>query len=169
MTDLTEHKPSDSASFVGFPFLPAAPTPDGKRAPRRSSWRIALRCRLRRNALDRELAAGADPDSNECRHRRASQLTTQSNRDMLAEGYERYLVAATSVFPLDAVPANWRGIRAATPRLEHLVQRLREDRSVRAQGVARARLLLTQRKSALHAKDNDSHLLDEVRSALAFL
>jgi hypothetical protein len=169
MTGLTEHKPSHIPWFMGFPFLPAPPTPDGTRAPLRSSWRIALRCRLRRNAIDRELAAGANPDSSECRHLRASQLTTESNREALAAAYERFLVAATSVSPLDAVPANWRGIRAARPRLEHLVQRLRGDRSVRAQGVARARLLLTERDSALHAKDGDSRLLDEVSSTLALL
>jgi hypothetical protein len=169
MTDLTEQKPSPSPGSTGFPSLPVPPTTDGTRAPQRSSWRVALRCRLRRNAIDRELAAGTNPESSPCRHLRAAQLTTEGNREALAAAYERFLVASTSVFPLDAVPANWRGIRAARTRLEHLVQRLREDRSVRAQGVARARLLLTERDSALHAKDGDSRLLDEVHSTLALL
>lgn len=135
----------------------------------RSSWLTALGCRLRRNAVDRELAAGADPDSSECRHLRASELTGESNRQALAVAYERHIVAATSSPPLDVVPVNWRGVRAATPRLDRLAQRLREDPGVRAQGVARARLLLTDRKSALYDKGDDSGLVHEVRSTLALL
>jgi hypothetical protein len=134
-----------------------------------SSWLTALRCRLRRNAVDRELAAGADPDSSECRHLRASELTGESNRQALAAAYERHIVAATSSPPLDVVPVNWRGVRAATPRLDRLSQRLREDPGVRVQGVARARLLLTDRESALYDKDDDSGLVHEVRSTLALL
>ena len=126
----------------------------------RSSWLTALRCRLRRNAVDRELAAGADPDSSECRHLRASELTGESNRKALAAAYERHIVAATSSPPLDVLPVNWRGVRA---------QSLREDPGVRVQGVARARLLLTDRESALYDKDDDSGLVHEVRSTLALL
>jgi RecB family endonuclease NucS len=64
---------------------------------------------------------------------------------------------------------NWRGVRAATPQLERLVERLREDPGVRVQGIARARLLLTDADSALYAKDDDLRLADEVRSTLALL
>jgi hypothetical protein len=133
------------------------------------NWLITLRCRLRRNAIDRELAGGADPDSSGCRHLRASELTGESNRKALAAAYERHIVAATSSPPLDVLPVNWRGVRAATPRLDRLAERLRKDPGVRAQGVARARLLLTDRDSALYAKDDDSSLVDEVRSTLALL
>jgi hypothetical protein len=129
----------------------------------------ALRCRLRRNAIDKELAAGADPDSGECHHRRASELTSESNRQALAAAFERHLAAATSFPPLDVLPVNWHGVRAATPRLERLVKRLREDPGVRVQGIARARLLLTDADSALYAKDDDTRLADEVRSTLALL
>jgi hypothetical protein len=171
MTDLSKHKPSHDPWLVGFPFLsaPRPPARSPKREPLRRSWLIALRCRLRRNAIDRELAGGADPDSNECRHLRASQLTSQSNRETLAAAYERLVRAATSFPPLDVLPVNWRAVRAARPRLERLAQRLREDRGVRAQGVARARLLLADRDSALHARERDARLLDEVRSTLALL
>ncbi len=169
MTDLSERKPAHSPWLMGFPFLPAPRTPNAGREPLRSSWLTALRCRLRRNAIDRELAAGADPESSECRHLRASQLTTQSNREALAAGYERLLAAATTFPPLDMLPVNWRGVRAATARLDRLAQRLREGGPVSAQGVARARLLLTDRDGALHDRVSDSRLRDEVRSTLALL
>jgi hypothetical protein len=170
MANLNEHKTSHDPWFIGFPFLPAPNGAGSARGElRRSSWLIALRCRLRRTAIDRQLAAGADPDSSECRHMRASQLTSESNREALAAAYERLLHAATSFPPLDVLPVNWRAVRAATPRLERLAERLREDRCVRAQGVARARLLLTDRDTALHVKDRDTRLMDEVRSTLALL
>ena len=171
MTDLNQHKSSNSPWFIGFPFLPAPQRSGGfpKREPLRSSWLIALRCRLRRNAIDRELAAGADPDSSECRHLRAAELTGERNRQALAAAYERHLFAATSFPPHDVVPVNWRGVRAARPRLDRLAHRLREDPCVRAQGVARARLLLTDGDSALYATDDGLSLGDEVRWTLALL
>jgi len=171
MTDLTKHRSSYNPWIIGFPFLAAPRTPGRHpgREPLRRSWLIALRCRLCRNAIDRELAAGADPDSSECRHLRAAELTAASNREALAAAYERHLVAATSIPPLDVVPVNWSGVRAAAPRLDRLAQRLRADPRVRAQGVARARLLLTDGDSALYAKDEDLTLVDEVRSTLALL
>ena len=170
MTDLTKHSSSHSPWMMGAPFLPAPWTPGepSEREPSRGSWATALRCRLRRNTIDHELAAGADPDSSECRYLRAAELTAASNRRALAATYERHIVAATNVPPLDVIPVNWSGVRAATPRLEHLARRLREDPGVRAQGVARARLLLTDRDSALYARD-DLILAEEVRSTLALL
>jgi hypothetical protein len=169
MPDLTEQKPSQSPWPVAFPTAPGSRIPDSKSHPERASWLVALRCRLRRNAIDRDLAAGADPDSSECRHSRASQLTAESTREALAAELERFQVAATSVYPLDAVPVNWRGIREAGPHLDRLTQRLREDRTAKPQGIARARLLVATRDSALNANDGESRLVDEVRSILAFL
>lgn len=168
MPYLTDHKPSQSPWSTGFP-VPTPGTPDTRTRPGRPPWLVALRCRLHRNAIDRELAAGGDPDSSECRHLRASQLTAQRSRESLATAYERFLAGAMSVFPLDAVPLNWRGIRAATPSLDRLAQRLRQDRSVTPQGVARARLLLVARDSALNDKEAESRLVDEARSILALL
>jgi hypothetical protein len=157
MTNQTEQRPSEPLWPVLTSYTPAI------RAL------TAFRCRLRRNAIDMELAAGADPNSSECHHRRGSELTAESNRQALAAAFERHLAAATSFPPLEVLPVNWHGVRAATPRLERLVKRLREDPRVRVQGVARARLLLTDADSALYAKDDDSRLAHEVRSTLAVL
>ena len=171
MTDLTKYRSSYNPWLLGFPYLPDQPKPDGSpgRQPRQRSWLIALRCRMRRRAIEQELAAGADPDSSECRHLRASELTAESNRQALAAALERHLVAASHVPPLDVLPVNWHAVRAAAPRLERLAERLREDPRVRAQGVARTRLLFTDANSALFAKDDDLSLAHEVRSALALL
>ena len=170
MADLSKHKASHDPWFIGFPFLPATPVAGAARhEPLRSSWLIALRCRLHRNVIDRQLAAGADPDSSQCRHMRAAQLTSESNREALATAYERLLCAATGFPRLDVLPVNWRAVCAARPRLERLAERLREDCGIRAQGVARARLLLTDPDTALNVKDRDSPLMDEVRSTLALL
>ena len=170
MTDLTKHRSSYNPWIIGFPHLPAprAPGEDRPRERGRSSWLVALRCRLRKNSIDRELAAGTNPDSSDCRHLRAAQLTAASSRRSLADAYERHIAAATRSPQLDVIGINWSAVRAATTRLEHLVRRLRNDPRVRAQGVARARLLLTEGDSALHAKD-DLSLIDEVRSTLALL
>ena len=171
MTDLTKFRSEYNPWIIGFPSLPGwRRTPGGQpgRDPLRS-WYTALRCRLRRNTIDRALAAGADPESSECRHMRAAELTAASNRNALAAAYERHVVAATSDPPLEVLPVNWSGVRAATPRLELLAKRLREDPRVRAQGVARARLFLADGESALYDKSDDLRLVHEVRSTLALL
>ena len=157
----TEQKPW----AVSYPFL--SPMRD-RREPRRS-WLIALRCRLRRSAIDRELAAGQDVESSECRQRRAAELTRESSRFALATAYERLLVCILSPQPYGLLPINWDGVRAARPRIEALAKRLREDPRVKAQGAARARLLLMERDSALYAKHDVAGLVHEVRSSLALL
>jgi hypothetical protein len=169
MSDRTKHRSPHHPLTTGFPFLWVPSTPSGLPLRKRRSWLSALRCRLRRNAIDKELAAGAKPDSTECRHLRSSQLTGRRNRQALAAAVERHIAAATNIPPLDVLPVNWRGVRAAAPHLDRLSQRLREDPRVRAQGVARIQLLLTDGDSALYAQDEDTRLVDEVRSTLALL
>lgn len=171
MTDLSKHRSSYNPWLIGYPFLPAVRPQNGPPRPAapRAPWLLALRCRLRRGAIDRDLAAGADPHSSECRHRRAAELTRESNRRALAAAYERLLTGVADPKPYGVAPVNWDGVRAAKPRIEHLSKRLREDPRVKAQGVALARLLLTECDSALYAKDDVSGLVSGVRSALALL
>jgi hypothetical protein len=169
MPDVRNPKSSQSPWSTTLPFAAAPAPPVRKSGHGPASWLAALSCLLHRNSIDRELAAGADPDASECRQRRASKLIAQSSREALAENYERLQIAATSASPLDAAPSNWRDIRAARPALDRLVKRLREDRNVRAAGVARARLLFNDRHSALHDRNGGAGLVDEVRTVLARL
>ena len=171
MTDLTKYRSSYNPWIIGFPSLPAVrPGGDSRRQdPKRRPWIARLRCRLHRDAIDQELAAGADPNSSECRHRRAAELTTPSERRKLAAVYERLVVQSASPPMLSAAPVNWQGVRAATPRLVMLAAKLRANPRVRAQGVAQARLLVTSGTSSLYLHHDESRLVDEVRSALALL
>lgn len=171
MPDRTKYRSSHNPWIIGYPYLPPDnPEVSATRKRReRPSWIVRLRCRLHRDGIDHELAAGADPDSSECRHRRAAELTAASERRRLAADYERLVARAATSTGYGIVPVDWRGVRAAAPRLEAIAQKLREDQRVRPQGVARARLLLTDGASSLYLPHGQPNLAAEVRSALALL
>ena len=154
MTDRIQHASSQNPWIVGFPVPLGLQTPPGSHV-RRGSFLAGLRCRLRRGELDRELAAGADPQSSECLHRRACELTARSQREELAAAYEQLLADALTPPSFLRAPVNRSGVR--------------EDRDVRAQGVARARVLLTDAAGPLYAPGGGPRLGDAVRSALASL
>ena len=168
MTDRIQHASSQNPWIVGFPAPLGLQSPPGSHA-RRGSFLAGLRCRLRRGELDRELAAGADPESTECLHRRASELTTRSHCEELAAAYEQLLAEASAPPAFLRAPVNRAGVRESAPRLAHLAARLREDRGLRVQGVARARVLLTDAAGPLYAPHGRSRLGGAVRSALASL
>ena len=134
-----------------------------------SSFVVWLRCRLQRRTIDRELADGADPSSNACRHRRACELTAESERSKLATSIDRLLARAAVPPSLTIAPVNWRGVRVSTSRLKRLAQRLRGSADVTPQGVARAEILLTDAGSPLYMPHDELGLSDEVRSTLALL
>jgi hypothetical protein len=171
MPERTKQRATVSPWLTANPFL--LPVEEaGHRAndwlPRRS-WLDSLRYRLRRFNTTRELAAGAGPRSSEALHRRASELTRESSRLKMAESYERLLAGVIGPTPYGLAPVNWRGVGASKARIKQLAKRLREDPDVRPQGTARAWLLLTDRDSALFARDDVSGFAEEVRSALALL
>jgi hypothetical protein len=89
-------------------------------------------------------------------------------REALAVSYENLLAGLTHTLPFGLAHPNWRAVRVATPLLERLADRLRQDPGVRAHGIARAKRLLSERESALYARD-DVRLADEARSVLAAL
>ena len=128
-----------------------------------------LRYRLHRRSIDRELADGADPESNPDRHRRACELTAENERSKLARSIDRLLARSEAPPSLTIAPINWRGVRASSSRLKRLAQRLRGDANVRPQGVARTEILLSEVDSPLYTPGGELSLPDEVRSTLALL
>jgi hypothetical protein len=125
--------------------------------------------RLQRGTIDRELAAGADPDSTPYRHRRACELTAERERSRLARTIDHLLARSETPPSLTIAPINWRGVRTSRARLRRLAERLRGSATVNPQGVARAEVLLTDAGSPLYAPGDMPGLSDEVRSTLALL
>jgi hypothetical protein len=137
--------------------------------PPENSFVAWLRYRLQRRSIDRELANGADPESNPYRHRRAYELTAESERSKLAGSIDRLLARSEAPQSLTIAPINWRGVRASSSRLKRLAQRLRGAADVRPQGVARTEILLKEADSPLYTPGGELSLPDEVRSTLALL
>lgn len=171
MSNLTRRKSPFNPWLIGLPFLPAARSLEDRAIDevREMSWSTRFRCRLRRRAIDQELRAGVDPDSTDCRRARATELAAVSERRALAASCERLLTRSEAPLTLTASPLNRREIRAAAPLLHRLAQRLREEPSVRVQGVARARLMLTEETSFLYDSRDQLRLVDQVRSVLVAL
>jgi hypothetical protein len=170
MTQATEPRPLISPWATGFAvLLPPPVTSQGWLRLPRPPKLAGVRCRLRRTAIDRELAAGADPAADECRRRRAVELTTPETRRNLARDYEHLLAQSLDPPMLAAVPYDWAGMRPSAARMERLVLRLRFDPAVRPQGVARARLLLVEPSSPLRRHGSAEELGSAIRATLAQL
>ena len=142
MTDFTKYRSSYNPWLLGFPLLSAT---------RRTG-----------NLSTLESPRSSGP------HPRVPKLTAVGERRTLADAYEQLIVRAAES-PSANGPANWREIRAATPLIARLAQRLREDPEVRAQGVAKAEHLLADDAGALYAPHDQQRLAEEVRSTLARL
>jgi hypothetical protein len=176
MTTQTKPKSTSNSWMARFLYLPVPGTTSDAPAkaepkgpePRRRSWRTALRRLFRKTAIEQDLTAGANLSSRECRRRRASELTGPRTREALAASYENLLAGLTHTLPFGLAHPNWRAVRVAAPLLERIASRLREDPGVRAKGVARAKRLLSERGSALYARDS-ARLVDEATSTLAAL
>jgi hypothetical protein len=126
---------------------------------------------LRRAALDRRLANGADTTDSRALTARAWQITRPSARERLAAGLDRVLVDA-------ARPRRERSARVPVCRAEvevarreilRLVERLRDPRPVYPRGVALARRLLTDGGGPLYAASANDELWRQVRRAAAAL
>ena len=150
MTDFTKYRSSYNPWLLGFPLLPATrrtDKPSRQGSPRNSG----------RPPQAPKLTAVGEP-----------RMTALAERRRLADAYEQLIIRAAESPAVNA-PANGREIRAATPLIARLAQRLREDPEVRAQGVAKAAHLLADEAGALYAPNGQQRLADEVRSTLARL
>ena len=141
--------------------------------PPRESTLTRLRLRVRREELDRKLAAGADPHRHDDLGHRAEELTGTEERLRIARAIDRVIkdVCASPPPPPRSVAAPGRpAVRACVPRLRAIAGRLRSDHTIPAAGVARAALLVDEATSPLFAatttEDALRHLLAEVAGAL---
>lgn len=107
---------------------------------------IRIRTWLHRYKVDRELAAGADPNLDPLRRARACELVRESTRHKIADSLERVLRQVDSIPQGRSSQAPIAGgpILYSRSDLETIVERLKAPAAASPQGVAKAVLLLTE-------------------------
>jgi hypothetical protein len=120
--------------------------------PRRDTYLTRLRVRLRRDGLDRRIAAGEDPYADADLRRRAAQLTEPATRRRIAATIDRMIdEAAGPPAPFSSkVPLARTAIITCAPRLSEIAGRLEGDQEVAACGVAQAAMLVREGTSPLY-------------------
>jgi hypothetical protein len=117
--------------------------------------------------LDARLAAGEDPSTEAALARRSAQLLSKRARRRIARGLER--VSSESPersLTSAAVPFDWQAVKIARPALQQLARALRSRHSIRPQGVALSKVLLTEPCSALYRPAYSTELYEVAREAL---
>ena len=114
---------------------------------KRSSGIVRVRTWLHRHKLDRRLASGADPNLDPMSRQRALELLDPEARRRLAIALEELASPGGS-------------------RLDALVERLKAPAPVRAQGVARALLLITEGTGPLWGGGSRAELSAAAENAL---
>jgi hypothetical protein len=117
---------------------------------------------LRAGDLDRQLAAGADPESAPLLAARAMRLTSPRFRRSLASGLRRIL---TGKRPAASVPLHPARIGRAAPELSELASCLLAPGPVPVRGVALAAVLLSEGNGPLYRAAGRDDLRDAARSA----
>jgi hypothetical protein len=116
---------------------------------------MSLMARLTSKRLDQELADGADPNTDPLRHERARELVEDRTRHRIAANLRRALAEAEaprSPFSVKA-PIARRALRDSREDVEDVVDRLNGPAPVSPQGVARARMLLTDGTGPLYGEE----------------
>lgn len=118
-----------------------------------SALTTRLRVRLHAHSLDREIAAGADPDGSPLLRVRAGQLTATEHRKRLAAQVDQVIDMAerTSVVNSAELPLDRPEVIEARAWLLQLRDRLAGADAVTAQGVAMTMWLLRNRESPIFA------------------
>ena len=106
---------------------------------------------LHGSRLDRQLAAGVDPEMGAALTQRARWLLGARRRRALARSLERDIEMAErfSSSKSAVIPVNRAEIQRARPLLLQILARLKEPEAVSARGVAMVRLLLTDAASPI--------------------
>jgi hypothetical protein len=132
-----------------------------------------VRALLHPGALDRRLAAGADPARDPELAARATILLRRTTRMQIAEGLQSAAASARSgagAHSLSAVvPVAGVDVLEASDDIEALAQRLSSPEPVRPQGVALARELLVDGAGPLYVPHRDDTLALTARHALIAL
>jgi hypothetical protein len=123
-----------------------APSP-----PAHEGYLTRLRVRLRRDGLDRRIAAGEDVYADADLGRRAAQLTEPDTRHRIAVTIDRVIdEAAEPPAPFSSkVPLARAAIITCAPRLCEIAGRLDGDQEVAPRGVAQAAMLVREGDSPL--------------------
>ncbi|MGP8000124.1 MAG: hypothetical protein ACLPKI_22830 [Streptosporangiaceae bacterium] len=116
-------------------------------------------------SLDRLLAAGRAPESDRLLAARAQHIVSLPARRELA-GHWEHLLQAARRSPGPGVPLCRDRIAAAEPAIRELIRCLQALLPVPAQGVATARVLLTDATSPLYSRRSRAVLDDVLRAAL---
>jgi len=129
-----------------------------------------LAARIRARSLDRELAAGARPHASVVLSLRAQSLTRAETRERLAEEIRSAIRQADEPGWLNArIPVCRDAVARSAEDLRRLASRLQGPRPVSAEGVARARELLTDGRGPLYDRSEARRLAAAVRDAVAAL
>ena len=137
-----------------------------------ASRRERLAARLLAARLDRELAAGASPESSVLLALRAEYLVRPRIRRMLSASLQRILSEAVRPRrrPSTALPLCARGRVVAVEReFQELIGRLSAPCPVPACGVAQVRLLLTEGNGPLYLGGGSRDLRASILSAVEAL
>jgi len=131
------------------------------------SLAVRIRTRVRRSRLDRQLAEGANPATTAELQHRATQLGSADERARIANALVEALGDARRGEPMTLRTRPQRAVvRDAADDILTLVLRLRDDRPVAPQGVARAARLADDRRGPMYRHDAGD-LREAVSSALS--
>lgn len=121
--------------------------------PPRDGYLARLRIRLRRDGLDRRIAAGEDPQGDADLGRRAAQLAEPDTRRRIAATIDRVIDdAAAPPAPFSSKMPLARGaIVTCAPRLCQIAGRLEGNGAVAARGIAQAAMLVREGDSPLYS------------------
>lgn len=125
---------------------------------------LRLRTWWRRERLDEQLAAGADPETGAELRLRAAQLGSTAEHLRLAEGLEDVVRQARAPATMSRLPRR-RQVRACVDELLALAQQLRSDQPIGLSGVAMTALLLSDGLGPLYYDGANVPLQEAVRAA----
>lgn len=127
-----------------------------------------ITARARSGRLDRALADGAQPGTDRLLATRAAQLTSRQTRNSLVAVLQADIDEASWFHSQDDVAprARQRELLKAKSELQQLIDRLRDEREVSAQGVAHLQQLVTDHRGPMHGYGPPGSLGQALKAAI---